>query len=326
MGKIYDALKKAEKEAKINRANHQSLDNKKIINSREPSEAKKEFNHMSLDTRKGKSGDAQEMMEMTKTPSLKLIPEVITPIKKEARRFPLLNLLKRKEKNSGDRNLFVMHDPNSFAAEQYRILRTRILGFGKEINMRTILITSCLPEEGKSTVASNLSICIANGINEHVLLIDCDLRRPVIHKIFGLNGNAGLSNYLNEDVTLSHTLTKTEVEKLTIIPAGTSPDNPSELLSSNKMMDLVHEVKSRYDDRYIIFDSTPVYQTPDPAILAKHIDGIVLVVKSGKANREVIARTVESLGKEKILGVVFNMSHEPVKSYYYNYNHYYSTQ
>jgi capsular exopolysaccharide synthesis family protein len=147
----------------------------------------------------------------------------------------------------------------------------------------------------------------------------------VIHKVFGLNNRVGLSNYLDEDIPLPHTFNKTEMEKLTIIPAGSTPDNPSELLSSKKMLDLVHEMKSRYDDRYIIFDSTPVYQTPDPAILAKHIDGIILVVRSGKANREVIARTVESLGKEKILGVVFNMSHEPIKSYYYNHNHYYTT-
>ena len=326
MGKIYDALKRAEKEAKIIRENQQFPDNKKITNPRKSSEAKKESNHMSLDTKKVKSRDVQEMTSTAKTPSLKLIPEITTPKKRAARRFALPNLLKREEKKSGDRNLFVMHAPNSFAAEQYRILRTRILSFSKKNNMRTILITSCLPEEGKSTVSSNLSICIANGINEHALLIDCDLRRPVIHKVFGLNSSAGLSNYLAENIPLPHTFNKTEVEKLSIIPAGSPPDNPSELLSSKKMMDLVHEVKSRYDDRYIIFDSTPLYQTPDPAILSKHIDGIVLVVKSGKANREVISRSVESLGKEKILGVVFNMSHEPINSYYYNYNHYYSTQ
>jgi len=192
--------------------------------------------------------------------------------------------------------------------------------------MKTFLITSCLPGEGKSTVSSNLSICIANSINEHALLIDCDLRRPSIHKIFGLDNSSGLSNYLNEDIDISQAMNKTEVEKLTIITSGSTPNNPSELLSSNKMFYLIQEIKERYTDRYVIFDSTPIYQTSDPTTLARHIDGIILVVKSGETNREIIAKMVEYLGKDKIMGIVFNMTQEPIRSYYYNYNYYYSSQ
>lgn len=324
MGKIYDALKRAERESKIIREKHRPPDSKDTTLP----EIKNESKHSVLDEQKEKARAAQEITEPTKVPNLKLMPEVTVPRKKEARRFPFFNLLKRREKNviqrALNRNLFAMQDPNSIAAEQYRILRAHILSFSKENNMKTILITSCLPEEGKSSVSSNLSITIANGVNEHALLIDSDLRRPSIHKFFGLNSTTGLSNYLSEDIQLPQTLNKTKVEKLTILPAGTIPDNPSELLSSNKMMDLIQEVKARYDDRYIIFDSTPVHQTPDPAILAKHIDGIILVVKAGKTNREIVARTVESLGKDRILGVVLNMAQEPIKSYYYNYNYYYS--
>jgi exopolysaccharide/PEP-CTERM locus tyrosine autokinase len=297
------------------------------MNVEEISEISNGSKHSSLaDTHEEKARDVREITEETKSSNLKLIPEVSVHQKKEARSFPFLDLIKRREKKLTNKNLFVMQDPHSPAAEQYKILRARILSFSKENNMKTILITSCLPGEGKSTVSSNLSICIANGINEHALLIDCDLRKPAIHKFFGLSSSMGLSNYLREDIPLPQALNKTEVEKLTILPAGTSPDNPSELLSSKKMTDLIQEVKARYDDRYVIFDSTPVHQTPDPAILAEHIDGIILVVKAGKTNREVVARTVESLGKEKILGAVFNMSQEPIKSYYYNYNYYYSTQ
>lgn len=326
MGKIYDALKRAEREAKIIREKNRLPDNKDSMNVRKISETKHETKHVSLDAQWEKVKKFQEITETTKAPELKLIPEVATPKKKEQRKFSFSNLFRRGDKKLADRNLFVIQDPHSFAAEQYRILRTRILSFRKENNMKTILVTSCLPKEGKSTVSSNLSICIANGINEHALLVDCDLRRPAIHNIFGLNSSLGLSNYLIEDIPLSKTLNKTEVEKLTILPAGSHPDNPSELLSSRKMMDLIQEVRSRYDDRYIIFDSTPVHQTPDPAILSKHIDGIILVVKAGKTHRDIVARTVESLGKEKILGIVFNMSQEPIKSYYYNYNYYYSKQ
>lgn len=324
MGKIYDALKRAERESKIIRGNLRPLDSKDATLP----EIKNESKHTISDEQNEKAINVQKITETTKIPSLKLMHEGAAPRKKETRRFSFLNILKRGEKNViqralTNRSLFAIQDPNSIAAEQYRILRARILSFIKENNMKTILITSCLPMEGKSTVSSNLSITIANGVNEHALLIDSDLRRPSIHKFFGLNSTTGLSNYLKEDIQLPQILNKTKVEKLTILPAGTIPDNPSELLSSNKMMDLIQEVKARYDDRYIIFDSTPVHQTPDPAILAKHIDGIILVVKAGKTNREIVARTVESLGKEKILGIVFNMAQEPIKSYYYNYNYNY---
>jgi exopolysaccharide/PEP-CTERM locus tyrosine autokinase len=321
MGKIYDALKRAEKEAKINRENQQSLNNKETITSREPSsEAKKESTHMGLDTRSEKSRNAQEMTATTKAPNLKLIPEITAPKNREARGFPFLSRLKKKP---GDITPFVMQDPHSFVSEQYRTLRSRILSFSKENDLRTILITSCLPGEGKSTVSSNLSICIANGKDEHALLVDCDLRKPSIHKNFGLNNNQGLSNYLNQDIHLSQALYKTEIGKLTLLPAGTHPDNPSELISSEQMRNLLQEMKTRYSNRYIIIDSTPANQTPEPAILAEQVDGVILVVKAGMAGRELIARTVKQLGKEKILGVVFNMVQEPIKSRY-NYNYYYS--
>lgn len=320
MGKIYDALKRAEKEAKINRANQQSPDNKKITPSSKFSEAKKESTHMSLDTKEVKSRDVQEMTATTKTPNLKLMPEITSPKNRGARGFPFLNLLKNK---SGDINPLVMQDPHCFVSEQYRILRSRILSFSKENNLRTILITSCLPTEGKSTMSLNLSICIANSKDEHVLLVDCDFRKPSIHKIFNLNGSTGLSNYLNQDIHLSQVLCKTEIGKLSLLPSGNHHDNPSELISSEKMRNLLQEMKTRYSDRYIIIDSPPANQTPEPAILAEQVDGVVLVVRAGMANRELIARTVKQLGKEKILGVVFNMVQEPIKSRYY-YHDYYS--
>jgi len=239
MGKIYDALKRAEREARIIKQKQRSLNNNDIINVRELTKTKGETPLTSSDKREEKARDVQEITETAKAPKLKLIPEVTTPKKGETRRLSFLNLLRRGEKKLANKNLFVLQDPHSHVAEQYRILRTRILSSSKENNTKTILITSCLPEEGKSTVSSNLSICIANGINEHALLIDCDLRRPVIHKVFGLNNRVGLSNYLDEDIPLPHMLNKTEVEKLTILPSGNSPDNPSELLSSKKMEDLI---------------------------------------------------------------------------------------
>ncbi len=326
MGKIYNALKKAEKEAKIIKERRLSLGKTTTL-----PEIKKELAHIIPDRQKDKTKDVPEITETTKATNLKLMTERTVHKERENKKFSFLNILKKvggdvTQRSLTNRNLFTIQEPNSLAAEQYRILRARILGFTKENNMKTFLITSCLPGEGKSTVSSNLSICIANSINEHALLIDCDLRRPSIHKIFGLDNSIGLSNYLNEDIDLSQTMNKTEVEKLTILPAGSTPNNPSELLSSNKMFDLIQEIKERYTDRYVIFDSTPIYQTSDPTTLARHIDGIILVVKSGETSREIIAKMVEYLGKDKIMGIVFNMTQEPIRSYYYNYNYYYSSQ
>jgi len=319
MGKIYDALKRAEREAKIIRERHFVPERKDITSMNDHAES---------------TPAPREQQEITpalsvqpeahRIPELKLIPEGATSEMKEVRTLPRFK--KEGKKISSERNLFVIQDPNSFTSEQYRILRARIQSYGKEAGIKTILITSCLPEEGKSTVSSNLSICIAHSINEYALLIDCDLRRPVIHKCFEVRNTTGLSNYLSENIALPHALNKTKIEKLTILPAGAPPSNPSELLSSQKMVDLIQEVRARYDDRYIIFDSTPVHQTPDPTILAKYVDGIILVVREGRTNREIVAKTVETLGREKILGVVFNMAREPIKSYYYNYNYYYSTK
>jgi len=320
MGKIYDALKRAEREAKVIRERHFVPERKDITSMNDHAESTPAPREQQEIT-----PALPEQPEVCRIPELKLIPEFIASEKKEVRTLPHLSFKGEDNKGFPEKNLFVIQDTNSFAAEQYRILRTRIQSYAKEAGIKTILITSCLPEEGKSTVSSNLSICIAQSINEYALLIDCDLRRPVIHKLFELRNTIGLSNYLSENIALPHILNKTKIEKLTILPAGASPSNPSELLSSQKMISLIHEVRSRYDDRYIIFDSTPVHQTPDPTILAKLVDGIILVVREGITNREIVVKTVETLGKEKILGVVFNMAREPIKSHYYKYNYYYST-
>jgi exopolysaccharide/PEP-CTERM locus tyrosine autokinase len=167
-------------------------------------------------------------------------------------------------------------------------------------------VTSAVPGEGKSFVSSNLAISIAQGIGEYVLLMDCDIRKPCLHRRFGFDEVPGLSEHLTRKIPLSALILKTQVSKLSLLPAGTPPHNPAELLSSEPMADLVDEVKSRYADRYIIIDSPPPKYTAETAALARQIDGILLVVNSGKTPRGLIEELVDSLGKDKILGVVMN--------------------
>lgn len=219
--------------------------------------------------------------------------------------------------------LVTVTDPQSMAAEQFKILRSRILYPRNGSIPRTIMVTSAMEEEGKSLIAANLAISIAQGIQEHVLLVDCDIRRPAQHLLFNVSGEHGLSDYLAHDAPLENLFTKTGISKLTLLPGGMPPPNPSELLSSEKMGRFIEEVKNRYHDRFIIFDCTPAQITAEVSVLAKHVDGIVLVIRRGRTDRNVIERAVSVLGRDKIIGVAFNgFSHfsreyEYYKSYKY---------
>jgi len=205
-----------------------------------------------------------------------------------------------------DKNMVSLLEPQSFEAEQFKHLRTNILFPVSGKPPRLIMVTSALPDEGKSFVSANLAVSIAQNINEHVLLIDCDVRCPSIHNSFGFGDMPGLSEYLNKDTPLSSLLLKTEINKLTILPGGIPPQNPAELMSSNQMAELLKEIKSRYSDRYIIVDSPPPNLTSETNVIARQVDGILLVVKAGSTRREMVGDLIEMMGKEKVLGVVMN--------------------
>jgi exopolysaccharide/PEP-CTERM locus tyrosine autokinase len=219
-------------------------------------------------------------------------------------------------------SLITASRPNSMEAEQFRLLKTNLLFPEKGEPARTVMITSPSPNEGKSFVAANLAVSMAQSIDEYVLLIDCDLRNPTIHSLFGYNkGGHGLSDYLSSAMPLSNVLRKTSVEKLTILPGGTVPSNPSELLSSEQMRRMLHEVKLRYADRYILIDTPPPYITAETNAIARSVDGIILVVRQGKTRVKEVQDIIDIYGREKILGVVKNFS-EKKFGYGYGYHKY----
>lgn len=213
-------------------------------------------------------------------------------------------------------NLVTALKPQSFEAEQFKLLKTNILFPAEGQPPKVIMITSAVPGEGKSFVAANLAISIAQNIDEHVLLMDCDLRLPTIHKLFGIDGAKGLSDVLRKDTPVSSLLRKTSVQKLTILPGGMPPNNPAELLSSEKMSQLITEMRDRYDDRYIIVDSAPPQLTSESGALSKKVDGILLVVNHGSTKRETVKELIDIVGRSKILGVVLNRFDTVVSSYY----------
>jgi len=213
--------------------------------------------------------------------------------------------------------------PDSVNAEVFRIIRAVILHDKNRPAPKAIMVTSVLPGEGKTFVASNLAVSFAMGMNEKVLLIDADLRRPSIHKMFGYANEYGLSEHLEGKKGIPELLIKTKIEKLTLLLSGNLPPNPAELLSSKKMEDFIKETKDRYQDRFIIIDVTPSRLTAEANVIANHVDGIILVVMNGKAPRAFLQQTVENLGREKILGIVFNDFAQPFKYYKKYYSKYY---
>ena len=225
-----------------------------------------------------------------------------------------------------DASLVTLTKTNSIEAEQFRLLKNNILFPEKGTPPRSIMITSASSGEGKSFVASNLAVSIAQNIDEHVLLMDCDLRYPKIHSIFKLpEGLPGLSEYLSRAKPLSSLFVKTFLSKLTILPAGTIPKNPSELLSSERMRRLIHEVKLRYSDRYVIIDTPPPYITSEANALVRQVDGVIIVVRHGKTRKKDIQDIINIYGRDKIIGVVQNFAEKRAgygHGYYkYGYGH-----
>lgn len=226
-----------------------------------------------------------------------------------------------------DRHIVCIAEPNSPAAEQYKKLRARILKTTGKDFLNTIMVTSPDIGEGKTITAINLAVAIANEIDHTVLLVDADLRGTSIHKYLGIESRYGLSDYLTGRVELSKALIKTGIGKLVVLPGGKIPENPSELISSDKMRRLVHEIKLRYRDRYIIFDSLPILVAADTLSLGSYMDGIVFVIQAARTSHKAAEQALSLLKGCNILGVVFNnVPQFLTKSLYPYYYSYYGRQ
>lgn len=223
-------------------------------------------------------------------------------------------------------SLVMLSSPDSADAETFKVLRGQIL-FPKDRKVpRSMLVTSTFPAEGKTYVAANLAATLALSIDEYVLVIDADLRRPRLHRMFGYSKVQGLHDYLVGSHQIEELVVKSGIEKLSLLPAGKPPRNPTELLSSNMMMKFLDEVKEKYHDRFIIIDSPPSSVTAESKFLAQHVDGVIYVVMANKTPRKDIEKAIDNLGREKIIGIVFNGYEQVRKSYYRYYHRYYKSK
>lgn len=196
-------------------------------------------------------------------------------------------------------------NPSLPISEQYRVIRTNIQFSSVDEEIKTIMVTSPEPSDGKSTTAVNLAIVLAQQ-DKKVLLVDTDLRKPTIHYTFHISNMEGLTSVLTKQKTLDEALSNTHIPNLKVLASGPIPPNPSELLST-KAMEAIMERLSGYFD-IVIFDTPPLLAVTDPQIIANKCDGVILVVTSGKTNKDIALRAKELLvkAKSRILGVVVN--------------------
>jgi protein-tyrosine kinase len=221
-------------------------------------------------------------------------------------------------------SLVMLSSPDSGDAENFKILRGQIL-FPRDREVpRSILVTSTFPGEGKTFTAANIAATIAMSVDEYVLLIDADMRRAKIHRMFGFRNVRGLHDYLIGEKKFDELIVKTAINKLSILPAGKTPRNPAELLSSNMMAKFLVDAKQRYKDRFIIIDSPPTHITAEAKFLAQFVDAIIFVIMANKTPRKDAQKAIEGLGRDKVLGVVFNGYNQARKSYHKYYEKYYN--
>ncbi|MGQ0644299.1 MAG: polysaccharide biosynthesis tyrosine autokinase [Elusimicrobiota bacterium] len=200
-------------------------------------------------------------------------------------------------------HIAAFHNPGSEAGEQYRLLRTHLRHLAEKRPLKTLLLTSTVDGEGKTTTAVNLAVSMSQELSERVLLMDCDLRRGTVKQTLGVTAARGLSDLLTGYCSLDAALTRPPVENLTVLPAGAPVKNPAGLLSTEKFAGLLEVLRSRYDR--IIMDAPPVTSLSDVPLLAPHADGSIFVIQAGKSGRELVAEALASLQqKGHVLGFV----------------------
>lgn len=201
----------------------------------------------------------------------------------------------------------IVHDCRTHpAADQVKILRAQMLHRLMNIDGNSVLVTSPRPGAGKTINAINVAISIAQEIDRTVLLIDANLRKPSVHKFFGIKEEKGLADFLLGKAEIPDLLINPGIEKLTILPAGRRLLTSSEMLGAARMADLVNEMKNRYEDRILVFDGPDVLTNADTLVFSRLVDGIILVVEAEKTTRQDVTETMNRLSETKLLGTIFN--------------------
>jgi capsular exopolysaccharide synthesis family protein len=209
-------------------------------------------------------------------------------------------------------------EKESPASEQYKILREQV----KQAGIRSFSVTSPVKRDGKTTVAVNLAATLSLDYEEKVLLIDGDLRAPSVHKYFDAPQSPGLTDYLGSSskMNLKNLVQETFLPGLRIVSSGRPSHLASELLAKERMKQILNEAQVQFPDHRIIIDSPPILSTPDPLVIARYVEGILLVVRAGKTPRDYLTKSIQSLNSSKVMGVVLNGADLGLSSKYYYYS------
>ncbi|MCM3729092.1 CpsD/CapB family tyrosine-protein kinase [Neobacillus cucumis] len=227
-------------------------------------------------------------------------------------------LKKNKKALSNKRNIITKFDSKSPISEQYRTIRTNIQFSSVDNEVKSLMVTSSGPGEGKSTTVANLAVVFAQQ-GKKVLLVDADLRKPTVHYTFNQTNTFGLTSVLTRQLTLDKAVADTGEKNLFVLTSGPIPPNPAELLSSKAMEQFYQDALDLFD--IVLFDTPPLLAVTDAQILANKCEGTILVVSSGKTEKDQVVKAKELLdsAQSKLLGVVLNNKKMKDTNYYYYY-------
>ena len=229
--------------------------------------------------------------------------------------------MKKRKKKVADtvgRKLITVVNPLAVISEQFKTIRTNINFSTPDKDLKTMVITSSVPSEGKSTVSSNVAVVFSQE-GKRVLLVDADMRKPTVHHTFNLPNTSGLANVLTRQATIDEVIQDSCIEGLKIMTCGPIPPNPAELLASQMMTTVMNDLVSRFD--VIIFDAPPILSVTDAQILGNKCDGAIIVANTGVVEKAAVLKSKELLmaSQAKILGVVLNNYKLERDHYYYKY-------
>jgi capsular exopolysaccharide synthesis family protein len=204
---------------------------------------------------------------------------------------------------------------DGLAAEKFRFLAVRLRHLAQRRKLKQLLITSTMPEEGKSMVSANLACTLATRRQHKVLLVEGDLRRPTLHREFGLHKIAGVTEYLQGVVDTTLPIYRLDSLGIWFLPAGRTPENPLELMQAGKLFPLMEQVKSWFD--WVVIDSPPILPLADTSVWTRMVDGILLVTRQGTTDKEQLKRGLEAIDSSKLLGALLNSSTNAATVDYY---------
>jgi capsular exopolysaccharide synthesis family protein len=216
---------------------------------------------------------------------------------------------------SPESRLVALTEQDSPAAEAFRLLGVRLRDLGRTRSLKKVLITSTIPQEGKTTVAANLAFTLARSTQQKILLLEGDVRRPALSQMFGLQGNPGICEWLRGDYKLTSCVYYLDGPGIWIMPAGSSPQNPLEVLQSVKLNALMAQLADWFD--CVVIDSPPVLPLADTSVWMRLADGIILVTRQGITEKKQLQRGLEAIEPQKLVGALLNCSKNQANSHYY---------